>query len=648
MLVDHLDAHVLQLRQHVGQDDGAARPVYPQPPVAVARAAVVAQPDRERVIGLAQSHYPAEVTDGVGRGHVGLVGLGDSGGELVQDQPRPLLTQGAHRLLFQVLVPRADRRGDPPLQRHGIDDGQWPAALAAHDNVQPGQGRFPHHRAVVDGGPAQSGPQGLLDLQPDGGGVPVPGQIDQAGHVPPVGVPAQEQPGLLALAQPQHGHGDLGQLAGGDLEQLLARIVLQNLDQVVAVVALGSDPGPGQHVGQLAAQHRDAGDALGVGGVRIQAEEPPLADHPAIPAQLLDRHVVEVLGPVDGGPGIALGQYQPVRIAGLGPDVGGQRRERVRALPIVAQEAEPGARDGPQRLAVIPRHQVVLAVAEEDEVPVGEPAEQLTGFGVAAGQGLRLGAPRQRCAGPVPGHGDGQGGRGRDHLGLVFDGDPHVVQDAAQPGREVGQRDAVPQAGELDVDPGLGDLPRLRPGTVDAAGHVVQHAGNVPAHHQPRVQEQRDVGLMPVQFHGHRIDQERHVVGDDVDHGPDRAEPHGRAAWAIRGPGIGATDADQGPALRALRGEGRVLGGDRGDPVRAVRGEVLRGNVPVVGAQVSAQVTDASAAAGTRGLGQVLCRLIQHIVVRFVRSVRHRCLFPMCPRAAARGRRDIPASTVAS
>ena len=41
-------------------------------------------------------------------------------------------------------------------------------------------------------------------------------------------------------------------------------------------------------------------------------------------------------------------------------------------------------------------------------------------------------------------------------------------------------------------------------------------------------------------------------------------------------------------------------------------------------------------------------RLIQHIVVRFVRSVRHHCLFLMCPRAAARGRRDIPASTVAS
>ncbi len=100
---------------------------------------------------------------------------------------------------------------------------------------------------------------------------------------------------------------------------------------------------------------------------------------------------------------------------------------------------------------------------------------------------------------------------------------------------------------------------------------------------------------MPVQFHGHRIDQERHVVGDDVDDGPDRPERRDRARRAgrrTRGAGGGAGDPDQGPPLRAPGGQGRVLGRDRGEPPGAERGQVLGGDVPVVGVQVTGQITD--------------------------------------------------------
>ena len=482
MLVGHLDPHVLQLRQHVGQDDGRLRPVDAQPPVAATGTVIVAQLDGERVPGFAQQQDAAEVTDGVGGRHFGLVGVRDGRGELVQDQPGPLLAEGAQRLLFEVLVPRADRRHDPALQRRGVHGGHRAAALGAHDDVQPGQRRLPDHRAVVHRGAVQRGAQDLLDLEPDGGRVPVPGQVDQAGHVAPVGVPAQEQPGLLALAQAQHGRGDLGQLAGGDLEQFLAGIVLQDLDEVVAVVAVRGDPGRGQHVGELAAQHGYPGDALGVGGVRVQAEEAPRTDHPAVPAELLDRDVVQVLVAVDGGPRVALRQHQPVRVTRLGPDVGRQRRERFRALAVVPEKAEAGAGHRAQRLAVVAGHEVVLAVAQEDEMPVGEPGQQLTGFGVRAVRRRRPGAPRQRHASVLPGHADGQRGGGRGHLRLVLDRDPYVVQDAAERRLQVGQRHTVAQAGDLDVDPRLGDLAGRRAGAVQAAGHAVQRAGHVPVH----------------------------------------------------------------------------------------------------------------------------------------------------------------------
>ena len=652
MLVGHLDAHVLQLRQHVRQGDGRSRPVDAQPPVAAAGTVIVAQLDGERVPRFAQQQDAAEVTDGVGGRHLGLVGVRDGRGELVQDQPGPLLAEGTHRLLFEVLLPRADRRHDPALQRRGVHGGHRAAALGAHDDVQPGQRRLPDHRAVVHRGAAQRGAQDLLDPEPDGGRVPVPGQVDQAGHVAPVGVPAQEQPGLLALAQAQHGRGDLGQLAGGDLEQFLARIVLHDLDEVVAVVTVRGDPGRGQHVGELAAQHGYPGDALGVGGVRVQAEEAPRTDHPAVPAELLDRDVVQVLVAVDGGPRVALRQHQPVRITRLGPDVGRQRRERFRALAVVPEKAEPGAGHRAQRLAVVAGHEVVLAIAQEEEMPVGEPGQQLTGFGVPAVRRRRPGTPRQRRAGVVPGHADGQGGGGRDHLRLVLDGDPYVVQDPAERRLQVGQRHAVTQAGDLDVDPRLGDVAGRRPGAVHAAGHAVQRAGHVPVHDQPGVDDQVDVRVVPVQFHRHRIDQERHVVGDDVGDGPYRPERRDRARRAGRrtgGAGGRSGDPDQGPPLRPPGGQGRVLGRDCGEPPGIERGQVLGGDVPVVGVQVTGQITDGfaqitggfprRAGRGRRGRGPVLpgraglprpghrlrC-LIEHSVFFLVRIVRHRCL----------------------
>ena len=391
VLVDDLEAQVLQLRQDLGQRDRRARPVHHQRP----SLRVLDQADRELLLRLAQPEHGGQVADRVGRRDVGLVGPGNERLEPVEQGPGPLLAEHPGRLGAQVLIPGPHRGGQPALQRGRVHLRHRPAALGPDHHVQPGQGRVADGRAVVNRRPVQRLPQDLLGAQPDLRRVPVPGQVHQAGHVPAVAVPAQEQPGLLALAQAQHAQRDRDELLGRDLEQLLPRVVLEDLGQILAVVAAGGQPGLGQHVGHLAPDHRDGGDGRGVRRVRIQAEEPELPGDRSVRAEPLDRDIVQVVGAVDGGPGVGLGQHQPLgRVLRPGRHLCGQLAQRVPAAPGVAEDAQAGARHGAQGGGAVGRpHQVVLAVAEEGEVAVGQPAQQVAGLGRLAARPARRDRP---------------------------------------------------------------------------------------------------------------------------------------------------------------------------------------------------------------------------------------------------------------
>ena len=464
-------------------------------------------------------------------------------------------------------------------------------------------------------------PQDALRAQPHLRGVAVPRQVHQACHVPPVPVAAQEQPGLLALAQPQHAERDRGELLGGDLEELLARVVLEDLDEVLPVVAVPGQPGGRQDLGQLAADHGHAGDGRGVRRVRVQAEEPELPGDVlapgAIRADLLDRDVVQVVGPVDGRPRVRLGQHQPLgRVLRPARDLRRQLAHRIPALPGVPEDAEPGSRHGAQAGALPGPHQVVLAVAEEGEVAVRQPAQQLAVLGL-----VTAGHPAD-IAGQRAGH--------RVHPRLVLHRHPHVVEHVPQFGRELIGRHPVPGRPELDVDPGLGQLAgRDRAIAWLVRGRVVgtdaedpaQRAGHVPAHPQQRVHDHLDLGLVPVQFGGDRVDQVGHVVDDDVH---DQAGPADRVQQRVGW----LADLDQGPALRPGQAEPGVRLGDRRQPRR--RRQVLGGDALVIRAQVAGDAV-ASAPVGQRlGVqGRVvlpgLRRLGQQGVPDLIRvTVRHR------------------------
>ena len=311
VLVHDLQPHVLKLRQDSGKRNRLGRPVDAQPRLALGEGH--GQPEGLPV--RFQAGHLGKVGHRCGWRHVCLVVLRNADAGQLGDLRRLLAAEAPLGFCRKVLVPGTDGRRHLGLDPGGLSivhGGDQATRPGLHHDVQPGERGAADPGAVVDRAAVERGPQDLLGAQPDLRGVPVPGQVHQAGHVASVSIRPQEQPDLLALAKSQYAQRDRGQLLGRDLEQILERVVLQDLDELLAVVAFSGEPGRVEHLGELVPQHRDLGDGLGVGGLRIQAEEPVLADHLAVGGKFAHRHVVQVRGPVDGGPDRGLGQHEPL------------------------------------------------------------------------------------------------------------------------------------------------------------------------------------------------------------------------------------------------------------------------------------------------------------------------------------------------
>ncbi len=490
--------------------------------------------------------------------------------------------------------------------------------------VQPGQHRLGVPGGVVDGGAAELLHQQVHQPQPDPGGVAVARQVDQGGEVAAVLVLAQEEPELAPLLQVEDVQRDREQLVGGGLEELVAGVGLQDLDQVAGVVALGGEAGLGDGLGDLAADHRDPGDRLGVGGGGQQAEEAALAGHIALGVELLDADVVQVGRAVHGGAAVGLGQHQQLALAGLGPGRRGEPAEGGRGHGVLgegvgarvgAEHAEAGAGDRLQQvLAVLGLDQVVLAVAEEGEVVVGQPAEQLLCLVHLLGRELG----RRRAVQVV-----GQPQRTVAHLGPVLDHLADVHQHPAQVGLDGGQLLGVGLAVDLDVHPGLeqGVL-----GLVGAAGVGVQDlqqpTGDVAADQELRVDHHLDGAAQAGELVGDRVHQEGHVVGDHLDHG------------VAAGPAVLLHRRGVHPNLRGALGallREPVVGGRRAVHIGRIAVEqVLGGCVQVVVLQVGAEGAVAELLTLSCLAEQFGLRCVQLGLHGYLAPVARRCVTRWC------------------
>ena len=190
-----------------------------------------------------------------------------------------------------------------------------------------------------------------------------------------------------------------------DLEQLVARIGLQHVDQRLAGMAVGIEAGAREHGVDLAAQIRDGAGRARIGGRGEQADDAELADQPAVRVEALDADVVHVDAPVHARAHGRLGDDQQRRLLQERADL---RRDHQRLVPALqhphvagAQDAEPGVEHRIER--VLAGGEGVVAHAEEGEVVVGQPfagtaiASAISSTGSGGGLVLELGdRPRRR------------------------------------------------------------------------------------------------------------------------------------------------------------------------------------------------------------------------------------------------------------
>jgi hypothetical protein len=160
-------------------------------------------------------------------------------------------------------------------------------------------------------------------------------------------------------------------------------------------------------------------------------------------------------------------------------------------------------------LAPVVLHQAVLPVPQEREVVVGQPAQQFDRVGDVPAR------YRQVRAAQLVGQGQGLGA----HLRPVLHGGAHVGEDPRHVVAHLPELPLRQDPVDLHPHPALDDVVRSGVLGLYVRPRLPQGAQAVAAHHHDRMYQQVDLQVPGGQRAGDRVHEERHVVGDDLQHG---------------------------------------------------------------------------------------------------------------------------------
>ena len=284
---------------------------------------------------------------------------------------------------------------------------------------------------------------------------PVAGHVDQAGDEALERIAAREQAQARAFVQMHDAQAVLEKLVLADLEQLVARIGLQNVGQRLAGVAQRRESGPRHGDRHFLAQHGHVARRAVIGGRGEQADETMRADGLAVLRKALDADRIHVYGPMHRGAPVGLGDHQQGRLLEILELFGRHlvvlvHRAGFGAVLGIAQNAEGGARNRlPPRPAAL-FDQVVAAVAEESEVVLQQPVQERDRFVDFLFGRLGRG-PLELIHDLVEGRGHGL---------PIVDHLAHADDDAAQAGFQLGQVPGIAVMADFKADN------RFRPGLV--------------------------------------------------------------------------------------------------------------------------------------------------------------------------------------
>ena len=215
-------------------------------------------------------------------------------------------------------------------------------------------------------------------------GVAVARHIDEQRHEPVEAVDAGEHAHARPRLQIEDAVHPFAQLLHADLEQLVAREALEDVEDRLAVVAGARIAECAEHRIDLVAQERHLRRRGEIGLRREQADDADLALGRAVGAIRLDADVVHVRAPVHLGDHVGLGDDQRRGRKEEAAHLGRHRHQLVAASQHlhrrVAQHAEPAAFDRHQVGRLRIAGQLELAHAEEGEVVPLQPFQESDGL----------------------------------------------------------------------------------------------------------------------------------------------------------------------------------------------------------------------------------------------------------------------------
>lgn len=136
--------------------------------------------------------------------------------------------------IHELLVPAADRALDARLQLLLGDLGKRGSLGCSHDEVQLGEGGFSDAGSVVDLAGVEGRAQQFFDAQANRGVVAVSRQVDERGGEAAELIAPQEDAVAAPFAKPADLGGHGVEVFDAVLEELVARVLLEGLEEVLA------------------------------------------------------------------------------------------------------------------------------------------------------------------------------------------------------------------------------------------------------------------------------------------------------------------------------------------------------------------------------------------------------------------------------
>src|SRR3954453_11254953 len=370
----------------------------------------------------------------------------------------------------------------------------------------------------------------LLGLLAKLDGVLIARHEDVAGDEAFEDVLAREERDTMAFLQQQDAARDVEELRVRDLEKLVARKGLEDVDERFSVVTVRIEAGALDGARRFQAQHGDFAHAAAVRGGGEEPEETILAGQVAVVVIALDTDAVERHVAMDGAAAVGFGDDEKVFGARVLAELARERRGGALGghFAELAQDAEAALDHRREVVLVGARFQSVAAESEKDEVALVEPLQELTRLGYFLLRHRQFGVfELGELGAELRAHGLPVGDRGAN-----------VVQDALERGAHRGELRRVALLIDLDVHVRLDnrvDLRFLRRFELDAL-----RAG-VAADAHDRMQQQMNVASKARDLGADGIDEERHVVVDDLDDGV-LETPAISVDGGIEEPHFGSTD----------------------------------------------------------------------------------------------------------